>query len=160
MHILHVIIQKTKFKSRRWRKWVFHLKQWILSRMEHVVNVGQKGWMWIRVLGQQTTSKLLFSLYHHGRPPSVPISVNWDGQDLVVYSHGWPDMGLSGQAEFIWLHLARWKQVSNLRVRSAPPVDSTCQILSVPTRYTIILYVVNFGKSILVFPIGNSPFAI
>ena len=77
------------------------------------------------------------------RPPSVgyessllfsggtlAVSANWDGRDLVMYSHGWSDMRPSGQpAEFIRLHLARRKQVSNLGIRSAPPVSPTSQIL-------------------------------
>ena len=103
----------------------------------------------------------------------VQTSANWDGQDLARHSHGWPDMGSSGQPEFIQLRLARRKQVSNLGVRSAPPVGPTSQILHAcmgvrpDLSHTYQMYYCficrefqNFGKSILVFTICNFPFEI
>ena len=56
-------------------------------------------------------------------------SPNLSVQDLAIHSHEWLDVQPSGRSEFVWQHLARREQLSNLETRYVPPVRRTGQML-------------------------------
>jgi hypothetical protein len=78
---------------------------------------------------EETTADRVEWPVHISYPLCPSASANSGGPDLRRNSHELPDIGLSGQPESIWSHLARRVKVSNLGVRCDPPVKRTGQIL-------------------------------